>query len=90
MFAKLRIVFTIIAAVCLIAVVPIGTFLGLGWAGWTILAAGVSFVFMLLCKQEQEISEKKKQNSASKKDFLSAPDTDGVDTNPTDHSENNE
>jgi hypothetical protein len=89
MFTKLRIIFTLLAATCLVAVVPIGTFLGLGWAGWTAVGAGACFIFMLLCKQEEEIRAKKNKNKPPETDFLSASSAD-KNVEQTNSSENNE
>ena len=57
MFLKLRIIFTVLAAVCLALVLPMGTYGGLVWAIITAAAAGVFFLLMLLFKQEQEKRE---------------------------------
>ena len=63
MFAKLRIIFTIIAAILLFIFFPVGVIWGFGWAAIDGLAAGVFFIFMLFCKQQQEIREKAKEQS---------------------------
>ena len=67
MFLKLRIVFTVLAAVCLTLVLPIGAFGGLIGAIATAAAAGVFFLLMLLCKQEQE---KRENPPVQEPDFL--------------------
>ncbi len=59
MFLKLRILFTILAAICLALVLP-----ALSWFGWPGLAACglvalLIFGLMLLCKQSQEAQERK-------------------------------
>lgn len=57
MFLKLRIIFTILSAICLAAILPVGSFLDLYWAIGAAAAAGVFFFLMLICKQEQEKRE---------------------------------
>ena len=74
MYLKLRIMFTVLAALCVAAALPIGTFFGLGWAGLCGLSALLFFGLMLLCKQNQELQEKKEQPTTNY-DFFS-PKTD--------------
>ena len=57
MFLKLRIIFTVLSAICLAAALPVGAFLDLYWALGAVAAAGVFFFLMLICKQEQEKRE---------------------------------
>ena len=59
MFLKLRILFTVLAVVCTVLVLPVGTWLDLGWAIATIVLGVAFFIAMLLCKQQQEIEEGK-------------------------------
>ena len=59
MFLKLRILFTVLAVVCAILILPIGTWLDLGWAIAVIVLGAAFFILMLLCKQQQEIEEGK-------------------------------
>lgn len=68
MFLKLRIVFTLLAALCLAAIVPAAVWGGWLWLG--ILGGGalLFFALMLLCKQSQEREEEKKQTPPA--DFL--------------------
>ena len=56
-----RIVFTILSALCLGALIPLGIF---AWQYAVIcgLGAFLFFVLMLLCKQAQEQRESQKQN----------------------------
>ncbi len=65
MFLKLRIVFTILSALCLAGIIPAAVWGGGLWFG--ILGAGALFFFtvMLLCKQSQEREEEKAQKEAS-------------------------
>lgn len=70
MYLKLRIAFTILSAVCVAALLPVGAFLGLGWAGACGLIALVSFGVVLLCKQNQELDERKKEREQNNADFL--------------------
>lgn len=59
MFLKLRILFTILATVCLALILPALTWFG--WLGFGIcgLCALLFFGIMLLCKQTQEAQEQK-------------------------------
>lgn len=57
MFLKLRIIFTILSALCAALVLPIGTWFGLVWAIVAAVAAAVFFFIMLIFKQEQEKRE---------------------------------
>ncbi len=61
MFLKLRIVFTILSAVCLAVIIPATVhfkLLGFGICG---LGALFFFALMLVCKQEQERREEKEK-----------------------------
>ena len=59
MYKNLRIVFTILSAICLAAAIPLGIFFG--YVGWiaALIGAGIFFILMLLCKQSQEFAEDK-------------------------------
>ena len=57
MFLKLRILFTVLAAVCATLVLPVGTWFDLGWAIAVAVLGVAFFVIMLLCKQQQELEE---------------------------------
>ena len=54
MFLKLRILFTILSAVCLAVVIPAGALFGNVWFFIFGGGAGIFFLAMLLCKQKQE------------------------------------
>jgi hypothetical protein len=54
MLVKLRIIFTILSAICAAAVVPVGTFFGLIGALICIVAAIMFFCIMLGFKSKQE------------------------------------
>lgn len=60
MFLKLRILFTILATVCLVCILPALTWFG--WFGFAVCGLGALLFFgiMLLCKQNQESREEKK------------------------------
>ncbi len=68
MLVKLRILFTILSALCLGAIIPLGVWLG--WVGFVVCGAGALLFFslMLVCKQSQELQEGK--NDPSEPDFL--------------------
>lgn len=46
-----QIFFTVCAAICVGAVVPLGIWLDWLWAGFSVLGAILCYVLMLLCKQ---------------------------------------
>ena len=71
MYEKLRILFTILAVCCVSAVLPIGTIFGFGFAGLCIVLAFLFAGLMILCKQNQEIDERKQEKE---KDFLEKKD----------------
>jgi hypothetical protein len=57
MFQTLRIVFTILSAICIAIVIPVGVFGGLTASVVCAVAAFIFFVIMLFFKQKQEESE---------------------------------
>ena len=57
MFLKLRVTFTILSAICIAAVFPVGIFWDFVPAVICALAAGVFFFIMLFCKKQQEKQE---------------------------------
>ena len=57
MFLKLRILFTVLSALFITAVLPLGAFCGLIWAIASAAVAGIFFLLMLIFKQEQEKRE---------------------------------
>ena len=61
MFLKLRILFTLLSALCVAAIVPLGALLGWGYAAWGLLGAFLFFGLMLLCKQSQQFEEEKEE-----------------------------
>ena len=67
MWKILRIIFTILCAVCLVALLPIGAWGDLPWVLGILLAAAVFFMAMLFCKSKQEELERPDQ---PKPDFL--------------------
>ncbi len=72
MFLKLRVLFTVLAALCLAVIVPAGVF---GDFLWFIILGGAALLFfglMLLCKQAQEKAEHKDDPPAP--DFLTPQD----------------
>ena len=64
MYLKLRIIFTILSALCAAAVIPIGSVFGFVWAGICAVGAFLFFVVMKICKTNQEIEEIRKNASA--------------------------
>ena len=73
MLTVLQIVFTVLSALCVTAVIPVGTFFGFTNSVFCVLGACVFFVLMLLCKnkreqntpatQEETVSEKNDQEN---------------------------
>lgn len=57
----LRVIFTILCAVCIAALPVAGIFGGLPFAGIALLGAGVFFTLMLACKSRQ-LAEEQKQS----------------------------
>ena len=54
MYLKLRIIFTILSAICLAFVLPAAALLGWVWFGVFAGGGAVFFIAMLICKQAQE------------------------------------
>ena len=71
MLGTLRIVFTIIAALCIAAIFPVGTLLHWIWAVGLALVAGICVLLMLLCKRKME---EKEQKENPEPDFFSPKD----------------
>lgn len=57
MYLKLRIIFTILSAICLAFVLPAAALLGWVWFGVFAGGGAVFFIAMLLCKQAQEAAD---------------------------------
>ena len=72
MYLKLRIVFTILAALCVGAILPVGLIFGFGWAGLCIALAFLFFAIMWLCKQNQELDERKAKREQEKNEEKTA------------------
>ena len=64
----LRIIFTILCAICIAALFPLGMILGWGPAGYCLLGAFLFFGLMLLCKQSQEAKEAKEAREKPSQD----------------------
>ena len=54
MYLKLRVLFTVLAALCLVVILPAGALFGKIWFLVFGGAAAVFFFAMLICKQKQE------------------------------------
>lgn len=69
MFLKLRILFTILSAICLVVIIPVAVWGGFVW--FFIVGGGalLFFALVLLCKQAQEKKEGAKNKPTT--DFLS-------------------
>lgn len=74
----LRILFTVISAVCIAAFVPVATIFGWGKAALCAAGAVCFFALMLLCKQS---GENLKSEDTSQGDFLAAVPTDETNKN---------
>lgn len=68
MYKNLRIVFTVLSAICLAAAIPLGIFFDYVGIVSTLLGAGIFFMLMLLCKQSQEFAEQKAEKAAKAKE----------------------
>ena len=64
----LRITFTIISALFIAAVIPVGAALGWDYAVYCVLGACAFFVLMLICKQAQEKEQENKTENEQLKD----------------------
>ena len=64
----LRIIFTVLCAVCLLAVFPVGAFWDFKYAMPILLLAGFFFLAMLFCKNRQE--QKEAREADPEPDFL--------------------
>ena len=60
---QLRIIFTIISAVFISTVIPVGALVSWTWAGSCALFALLFYALMILCKQKQEEQEEKQAKS---------------------------
>ena len=63
MYQKFRVFFTILAALCVAAILPNGSIFGFSWAGLCIVFALLFTGLMILCKQNQELEERKNQQN---------------------------
>jgi hypothetical protein len=81
MMKTLRILFTILCAICLAVAMPLGTFFDWLWALPCLLLAGVFFMLMWICKGAQENQERKQNPPKPQGDYLSPlPKTDETET----------
>ena len=71
MLKTLRIVFTVIAALCVAAIFPVGTLLHWIWAVGLAVVAVICACLMLFCKRKMEEREQKENPEP---DFLSPKD----------------
>lgn len=81
-----QIFFTVLSAICVGAVVPLGMWLGWLWAGLAVLGAILCYVFMLLCKQtralrgeipiEEPSETEETENAETSKETENADDSD--------------
>ena len=86
MFKNLRITFTILAAICLAAILPVSAFWS--WVGVVICAVGAGFfyVLMLMCKDAQE--KREKGNEPAPADFFNPANTPKENADPTNDKKN--
>ncbi len=70
MFLKLRIFFTVLSALCLVAILPAAVWGGPFWFAVCGCAALLFFGLMLLCKQSQEKQEREKNPPEPQADYL--------------------
>ena len=57
MLLKFQIIFTILSALCVALILPIGTFLDWIWALICVFGAFIFFMLMRICKQARETQE---------------------------------
>ena len=76
MFLILQIALTILSALCVAAVVPVGALVDWGWGAFFGFLAILFFVFMKICKTQVEINNAKNANSLqSQKDTKNDEET---------------
>ena len=68
MFLYLRIIFSILSALCVAALVPLGALVGWAWAGACLLGTFLFFGLTLLCKQSQELKEESTKNAQAEQE----------------------
>ncbi len=74
MALKLRILFTILSALCLVAIVPAAIIGGIIWFGVFGGGALLFFLLMLVFKQNQETQEQAKQAEENEPSFFNPSD----------------
>lgn len=74
MALKLRILFTILSALCLVAIVPAAIIGGFIWFGVFGGGALLFFLLMLVFKQNQETQEQAKQAEENEPSFFNPSD----------------
>lgn len=74
MFLILQITFTILAALCVAAVVPVGALVDWGWGAFFAFVAILFFVFMKICKTQVQIDEAKKKNTPPAQEQSQTPE----------------
>lgn len=79
----LRIIFTIICAVCLAALYPVGVFLDFPFVMGLIAIGGTSFLLMLWCRKKQLSAEQKQTPPAPQGDFFKPVATNDGEEEPT-------
>lgn len=67
MIKKLRIIFTILSAICIAGILPIGAIFGFTWAFLAVFGAGLFYLLMMICKKRQELA---KGRSLDEPDFF--------------------
>ena len=68
---NLRIIFTVITALFVAAVIPLGALYSWAWAGLCVIGGFLFFGLMLLCKQKQEENDKRaRHNDLSELNFF--------------------
>ena len=65
MFLRLRILFTILSAICIAAFFPVGIFFDWAYAAPCALLALLFFGIMLICKQNQIAQEEKEMKNTT-------------------------
>ncbi len=65
MLLKLQILFTVLSALCLAAIIPVAVWGGWIWFGVVGGCALLFFFLMKLCKQENEIKQQNQPSSTS-------------------------
>ena len=73
MLLKFQIIFTILSALCVALILPIGTFLDWIWALICVFGAFIFFMLMRICKQARETQEENTPTESTPAQYIPPP-----------------